>query len=478
MKPRIGRRDFINYAGRAGILVPMINYLNLANASQSVPKRAIFIVSMLGQPRTRFFPADPITQIDSDCFGTDLSSIAGPMSEILDNRFDQYRSKMTIVRGLGSQDSGGHDYHLPLTGSNAAVLGDYGLLTAPLFPYSIDHVLGEFLYSSEPMARVLRSAPDTFQKNTYSYSWAYKDNLTYKPSYANFGSELFANAFKVGVNGFAPQQLAAIQAATQTNYQPLIDSLKTSTYDKARLDGFLDNLGASVTRLCSATLPAECQVTSDTGFTSTAIDIDQAYQEHFNIITSALTCGATQVVVISIPHYKNGDVTSEYHGASHNLGTVAGDVAWLPYQQWITNKILALLAKLDAVNEPNGKTLLDNSIVFWTNNCGNGGTHDMGDMPLVLFGGGNGTLKMGRFLDYRVRPLSYLGASNYVGFRYNDILVTILKAMGLTPQDYQRDGKVGFGEYSCSRMFEVHANFYLSAYSSRDRNQGLAGLLT
>lgn len=77
-----------------------------------------------------------------------------------------------------------------------------------------------------------------------------------------------------------------------------------------------------------------------------------------------------------------------------------------------------LLTKLDQVVEPNGRTLLDNSLVLWISEFGTGATHDADNLPVVLAGGLGDTVRMNRHLN---RP----------GATTNDLFVSILQAFGL-----------------------------------------------
>ena len=102
--------------------------------------------------------------------------------------------------------------------------------------------------------------------------------------------------------------------------------------------------------------------------------------------------------------------------------------------------------KLDAMPDGEG-TLLDSTLVMY-GNWEARGYHNFYDMPVVL-AGANHVLEHGRYLDYRPRP-HYLfeGARQiWAGRPYNQLLVTVLQAMGLTPDDYQRLGQAGFGVY-------------------------------
>lgn len=77
-----------------------------------------------------------------------------------------------------------------------------------------------------------------------------------------------------------------------------------------------------------------------------------------------------------------------------------------------------LLGRLDQVVEPNGRTLLDNSLVLWISEFGTGATHDADNLPVVLAGGANGAIRMNRHVN---RP----------GATTNDLFTSVLQAFGL-----------------------------------------------
>ena len=65
-------------------------------------------------------------------------------------------------------------------------------------------------------------------------------------------------------------------------------------------------------------------------------------------------------------------------------------------------------------------------------------------------GGGADRFEMNMLIDYRQRPFRYTANRTDfgpVGRPYNELLISIMQAMGLTPEDYQRDGNTGFGDY-------------------------------
>ena len=65
---------------------------------------------------------------------------------------------------------------------------------------------------------------------------------------------------------------------------------------------------------------------------------------------------------------------------------------------WFAEELAYLLKKLESTPEPGQKgSMLDNTLVLWTNELGKGNSHTLNDIPFVLAGGGFG-FKMGRCL--------------------------------------------------------------------------------
>jgi hypothetical protein len=63
----------------------------------------------------------------------------------------------------------------------------------------------------------------------------------------------------------------------------------------------------------------------------------------------------------------------------------------------------AALAKMDATSEGE-RSLLDNSMVLFCSSLMDGNAHDSKQLPVLLAGGGGGSIKGGRLLDYSNDP--------------------------------------------------------------------------
>ena len=142
---------------------------------------------------------------------------------------------------------------------------------------------------------------------------------------------------------------------------------------------------------------------------------------------------------------------------------------------WIAQELFAkLLTKLD-VAESGGSTLLDNSLVYWGNELGF--NHIAYSVPCLLAGSAGGFIKPGRYLDYidwDGRAYFSQEDGNVIkGIPHNRFLVTALQAMGLSPADYERDGKAGYGSTSTNGR---DANAWPTDYDLSSIGQILPGI--
>lgn len=114
--------------------------------------------------------------------------------------------------------------------------------------------------------------------------------------------------------------------------------------------------------------------------------------------------------------------------------------------RWVANELFAKL--LDKLNVAEGdSTILDNSLVYWGNELGF--NHLAYSVPCLTAGSAGGVLTTGNYLDYidwNGRAYFSQEDGNVIrGIPHNQFLVSVLQAMGLSPEDYERGGQPGYG---------------------------------
>jgi hypothetical protein len=97
---------------------------------------------------------------------------------------------------------------------------------------------------------------------------------------------------------------------------------------------------------------------------------------------------------------------------------------WIRRDIWHAEQLAYLLGRLRDTVEGDG-TLLDNTVVLWVSDVAVGNTHSHVNMPFLLAGGGGGTLRTGRYVQFPGRA-------------HNDLLLTLLRAMDVDDATFGR----------------------------------------
>jgi hypothetical protein len=243
------------------------------------------------------------------------------------------------------------------------------------------------------------------------------------------------------------------------------DARRLSARDAQRLDDHMDRLRDLQTRLhahadCSQVTP----LASDTaglqvgGYATDLADIARYYQLYNDVIVAAFLCGTSRVAVIN-----SGETWStEYPGLCcdwHDLvvhATMEGDSAREvlvveAQQRFFESVFLDLVGKLD-VEESDGITVLDNSLVMWAQESGTV-THFGDALPIVTAGSAAGYFETGRYVDYRNRDNLALSdnrtpehQARRPGLPYQRFLGNVLLSMGLAPEEFEYPGEKGYGD--------------------------------
>ena len=113
-------------------------------------------------------------------------------------------------------------------------------------------------------------------------------------------------------------------------------------------------------------------------------------------------------------------ITDGHHGLSHEPDSdAAAQEKLIKINEWFAGEVRYLADRLAATPEPGGGgSMLDHTLIVWTNELGKGNSHTLDNIPFVLVGGGFG-FGMGRALKFDKVPHNrlHLALAHAVGHR-------------------------------------------------------------
>jgi hypothetical protein len=206
---------------------------------------------------------------------------------------------------------------------------------------------------------------------------------------------------------------------------------RVSQADQERLDQYFESIRALEKRIEFAEIQA-LRMGQDKALTDSLIrpqpGIPSDHQEYMRLMMDmmvlAFWSNATRVATFMLDHGQSNryfdfipNVKGTWHALSHygdasgNTEDDDGETSWDSVEskramygevgRWHHRQFAYFLERLKAVREPGGGTLLDNSMILYGSSLGDGHEHGEEDLPTIIAGGGGGTIKTGRQLDFK-----------------------------------------------------------------------------
>jgi hypothetical protein len=236
-------------------------------------------------------------------------------------------------------------------------------------------------------------------------------------------SRIFANA------NLSDAELKKLIADRQSVLDFLKDDIarlegRVSSEDKAKLEAHLGGIRSIEQGLANSAnackplmMPAKYDVHAMDKFPDAA-------KLQMDLMLLAQTCGMTRVSTFmfanadSWQYYPWIGVNEEHHELSHTGNTDAVATEKLvKINVWHSEQFKYMLDALSAVQEADGSSMLDSSLILWGNELGAGNNHTYKNIPWLIAGGAGGALKTGRQINYKDQP-------------HNNLLVSVCNAMG------------------------------------------------
>jgi len=373
---------------------------------------------------------------------------------------DAVQSNILVLTGLQNtkQDQAAGDH-----------AGGFGsLLTNRTVPHSasgqlagpsIDYVIGQAIGQNTARPNLAMCA-QTLHPAGYGcdngYSCAVADHISFDANGINLTtldnpSLVFDALFSGGVSGTSAAAVAA-RAQVRALNQSILDlvtqeatSLRTqlSYQDRPRFDQYLSSVSEVERRIATAATatPSTCTLPARPASGYVLQNGRQTIDLVHKLIGLAFQCDATRVLSLMWGSntcqrpYDFIGAPGGHHVNSHHGGnqTMINKLQRIDY--WWFRRFSELLVSLKSMPDIDGRTVLDNTIVFQGTDISDGDAHNHNDMPVVLAGGACG-FKMGQHLDYTT---SGTGAGS-AGHSFGELFLSIAQGLGVKISTFGEHG--------------------------------------
>ena len=200
--------------------------------------------------------------------------------------------------------------------------------------------------------------------------------------------------------------------------------------DQQRLDEYFESIQALERRIRFAEKQSE-EAEADGGKTDSRLapepGIPLKHEEYIRLMLDlmvvAFQSDATRVVTFMLDHGQSNrycdfidgvrgtwHALSHYQDASGKTEDDDGVTAWNSVEEkrrqfaevtkWHHAQMAYLFGRLKSIEEPDGRSLLDNSMICYGSNLSDGHEHGDEDLPILIAGKGGGTIRSGRLLKF------------------------------------------------------------------------------
>ena len=405
------RRKFIVGVGGSFLSLPWFESLANARSPVKPPVRLGFFYLPNGLVRRGFFPGETDRKLPSFASQNNVWRFEGRNAPVGSHPLTftptleplyPWRSKVSLVTGLDRKFQNGTDSHAQAASCYLTSSAPYQVVNS-VYPLArtLDHVAADLIGTSTPFATLELSCNDS------------KDNIE---------SIYFDN-----MSWYGPGHVAPSMRSPRQVYDRLFSTKQTSRYRNVT-DLVLGNAKNLQKRLGKADRHKFSEYVESIRTIEVRMDkvdllrsqISQYKPErprdffprneyiHImgDLMITAFQAGLTNVSTLMIAP-ERWTTTNKYegileqprshHAMTHSQAEFLEDL--LKLDRFHVAAFSRLLKKMDAIEEANGTTLLDNTIFTLGAGLGDGATHQYNDLPVIVAGGGGGRLAGGQHLQ-------------------------------------------------------------------------------
>jgi len=357
---------------------------------------------------------------------------------------DPYRNRVLVLSGIDNRpgrSDGGGDH---ASGTGAFLTATHVRKTAGadiLNGVSLDQVLAPTLSEGLPLPSLELGTDggsavgdcDTGYSCAYARSIAWSGPQSPLPKQTN-PAAVFDRLFA----GYDPDASAAEIARRKVYRTSVLDGAlddatslrgKLGRTDQAKLDEYMTSVRELEERIAQPVKVCRPGVRPPSTLSFAARS-----RAMIDLISIAFECDLTRVVTFMLGNAGSGNshpqigISEAHHELSHHMNSATNLQKLTDINTWEIGELAYLLGKLQAIDDGNGATALDNSIVFCSSEIEDGDAHRHTNMPVVVAGGGGGSLATG---THRRCP---------AGSPVADLFIALAGGLGVTLSTFGDDG--------------------------------------
>jgi Protein of unknown function (DUF1552) len=260
------------------------------------------------------------------------------------------------------------------------------------------------------------------------YSCAYQNGISWRTATSPMTPEVLPRAVFDRLFGEEEERDPAKRAAMRNTQGSIIDfvlgsaqqlRLSLGRTDQLKLDEYLYSVRDIEKRIQKT--EQESATAGPAPIAPPVPGIPDTFKEHsqmmFELMALAFQTNATRVITFlmageqSNRSYREIGIAEGHHGLTHAMGDKEKIEKVVQINEFHLQQFANFLERLRTTPDGDG-TLLDHSMIVYGSGLSDGNNHRHDNLPIVMAGDGNGTLRPGRHIKYRDEtPLANLWVS-------------------------------------------------------------------
>jgi hypothetical protein len=454
MNPRIGRRAWLGGAAVA-LGLPFLPSLvrrtgREAAAATNAPKRFLVYYVPNGCYQPSWTPKTTGTDYD-------LSPILAGLAPVKDD--------VLVLSGLTNTVG------VPPTTGGAHVEGSGALLTCQQYMKdnkinlgkSIDQVIADAIGTATKLPSLElgitdRANPDGPGILAANISW--KTATTPAPPIEN--PQVAFNRMFQGFDPNASQADAerrrvyrtSVLDVAQKDAQHLLPRLSSS--DKNKVDEYMTSVRDVETRIqTDPALGASCKVPASAP--ANGADFPAQVDVTHQLISLAFQCDVTRVITFMHGQALGGrsfpflGIDDDGHSVTHHSGDPTKIAQETKIDAWRITQLAALVQMLKALPDVDGKSILSNTVIYYTSEIADGNSHSQDNKPVLLAGQLGGAFKTGQHIEFPAGAMGKFKVCNEFSKagcgqpQIADLYLTFLQAFGINTTGFGGPASFGAG---------------------------------